>query len=33
MPQPPPFKKVGVINTNEYLTEALKKELRLLFHG
>ncbi len=26
-------KKVGAINTNEYLTEALKKELRLLFHG
>ena len=26
-------KKVGAINTNEYLTEALKKELRLLFHS
>jgi hypothetical protein len=26
-------KKVGAINTNEYLTESLKKELRLLFHG
>jgi hypothetical protein len=26
-------KKVGAINTNEYLAESLKKELRLLFHG